>query len=145
MSLLGLASLSKAAADALRRLIHPVVDGAGVPLSCVKLSFSPLPQVSAIQSLISDIEQVAYICGCTHNDEAASELTFALLKFAYRYEADQNGGRISREIADAIKAGIQSHGVSQEKLSEIVSWDVEFDDEAREILEAIPDEDEDDE
>ena len=85
------------------------------------------------------------MCGCSHNDEAAWELKVSLLNFANRYEAGQNGGRISREIADAIKAGIQSHGVSKEKLSEILSWDVEFDDEARDILEATPDDNEDDE
>jgi len=145
LSLLGLASLSSDAADSLRGMIHPVVKGVGVPLSVVKLSCIPLLQVSAIQSLINDIEQVAYVCGSTHNDEAAWELTFALIKFAYRYEASQNGGRVSKEIADALKADIKSHGVPRENLSELLDWEFEFDDEAKLTLQAVLDDDEDDE
>lgn len=124
----GLAGLSNAAADALRELIHPAVTGTGVPLYRVSLphfekgeidseTYNRQARVNLIQSLIDDMEQVAYLCGCTHQDEAGGALTFALVKFAYRNEAVQNGGRITKEIANAMKSGLDGWGFSSDRIS----------------------------
>jgi len=146
LSLLGLDSLSSAAGDALRGLIHPVVSCTSVPLSHVKLprsvdsddaTASRLLQVSAIQCLINDIEQAGYISGCTHEDETGGRLDFALLKFAYRYEAGQNGGLISKELANAMTADIHRHGLPEEEMRELLDSGFDCDEDARLILAAL--------
>jgi TPR repeat protein len=145
LQLKSLKSLSEVAANVLVELVHPAVDGAQILAKVVQFpefekglfnheNQARIARVNSIQTLLSDIDQLIYECGCDHRDETAAELQQALIKFAYRYEVAGNGGRITKEIANSLISCFEYMGGS-EVLEEILQWNVEFDEEARSILE----------
>jgi hypothetical protein len=144
LQLASLTSLSEVAANVLVELVHPVVNGTQIPAKIVRLpefekglfnyeNQARIARVNSIQTLLSDIDQLIYECGCDHRDETAAELQQALIKFAYRYEVAGNGGRITKEIANSLISCFEYMGGS-EVLEEILQWNVEVDEEARSIL-----------
>lgn len=145
LQLKSLKSLSDEAANVLVELVHPAVDGAQIPAKLVQFpefekglfnqeNQTRIARVNSIQTLLSDIDQLIYECGCDHRDETADELRQALIKFAYRYEVAGNGSRITKEIANSLISCFEYMGGS-EVLEEILQWNVEFDEEARSTLE----------